>query len=82
LVQAFQAKDDVRIDLSGLGYTDTSLMLDLAMLSNRLRRRGYALLLCGASPQTQALIEIVGVDRLPGVRTEERSTDPLDPAAA
>lgn len=82
LVQAFQATADVRVDLSGLGHADTSLMLDLAMVSNRLRRRGHALLLCGARPQTQALIEMVGVDRLPGVRTEERHSDPRDPAAA
>ncbi len=49
-------------------FADTSLMLDLAMLSRRLRRRGRALLLRDAQPQILALIEIVGLHRLPGVR--------------
>ena len=43
-------------------------MLDLAMLSRRLRRRGRLILLQGAQPQILTLIEIVGLDRLPGVR--------------
>jgi hypothetical protein len=38
------------------------------MLSNRLRRRGRALLLDGAQPQIMSLIEMVGLDHLPGVR--------------
>jgi anti-anti-sigma regulatory factor len=45
-------------------------MVDLAMLSRRLRTRGSALLLRGAQPQIQRLIEIVGLDRLPGVRVD------------
>ena len=51
-------------------FADPSLMIDLAMLSRRLRSRGRALLLCGAQPQIQRLIELVGLDRLPGVRLE------------
>jgi anti-anti-sigma regulatory factor len=43
-------------------------MLDLAMLSRRLRSRGRAVLLKGAQPQVRKLITIVGLDRLPGVR--------------
>jgi anti-anti-sigma regulatory factor len=43
-------------------------MVDLALLSRRLRRRGRALLLRGAQPQIQRLIELVGLDRLPGVQ--------------
>lgn len=58
------------IDLSELVFADTSLMLDLAMLSRRLRRRGRAILLRGAQPQILTLIELVGLDRLPGVRYE------------
>jgi len=58
------------VDLSQLVFADTSLMLDLAVLSRRLRRRGRALLLRGAQPQIRALIHAMGLDRLPGVRIE------------
>jgi anti-anti-sigma regulatory factor len=58
------------VDLSDLSFADASLMVDLAMLSRRLRRRGRALVLRGAQPQIQRLIELVGLDRLPGVGFE------------
>jgi anti-anti-sigma regulatory factor len=58
----------VTVDLKDLSFADTSLMIDLAMLSNRLRRRGRALLLAGAQPQIMNLIETVGLHRLPGVQ--------------
>ncbi len=58
------------VDLSDLVFADTSLMLDLAVLSRRLRRRGRAILLRGAQPQIMTLIEMVGLDRLPGVRLD------------
>ncbi len=58
------------VDLSELVFADTSLMVDLAMLSRRLRTGGCALLLRGAQPQIQRLIELVGLDRLPGVRAD------------
>jgi anti-anti-sigma regulatory factor len=58
------------VDLSELVFADTSLMLDLAMLSRRLRRRGRSILLHGAQPQIMTLIELVGLHRLPGVRME------------
>jgi anti-anti-sigma regulatory factor len=67
-VLAFRAQSDVTVDLRDLTFADTSLMIDLAMLSNRLRRRGRALLLDGAQPQIMSLIEMVGLDHLPGVR--------------
>jgi hypothetical protein len=56
-------------------------MIDLAMLSRRLRRRGRALQLYGAQPQIWALIETVGLDRLPGVR-HDGPTFGWDPAQA
>ncbi len=65
---AFRAQSDVVVDLRDLVFADTSLMLDLAALSQRLRRRGRALLLVGAQPQIMSLIEAVGLHRLPGVR--------------
>jgi anti-anti-sigma regulatory factor len=52
-------------------FADPSLMIDLAMLSRRLRTRGRSLLVRGAQPQIQRLIELVGLDRLPGVRVVE-----------
>ncbi len=58
------------VDLSGLIFADASLMVDLAVLSRRLRRRGGALLLRGARPQIMAVIENFGLHRLPGVRID------------
>jgi len=72
-VLAFRAQSDVVVDLSDLDFADTSLMVDLAMLSNRLRRRDRTLLLRGAKPQVMYLIELVGLHRLPGVRLEGRA---------
>lgn len=74
LAQAFRVECDVIVELSQLVFADTSLMLDLAMLSNRLRRRGSTLRLRGASPQLMQLIELVGLHRLPGVRVDEPET--------
>ena len=56
------------VDLSELSFADVSLMLDLATLAGRLRRRNRSLLLRDAPPHILRLIELVGVDRLPGVR--------------
>ena len=61
------------VDLSDLVFADTSLMLDLAMLARRLRRRGRAILLRGAQPQIMALIQLVGLHRQPGVRLDARA---------
>ncbi len=58
------------VDLSGLVFADASLMVDLAVLSRRLRRRGGALLLRGARPQIMAVIENFGLHCLPGVRID------------
>jgi anti-anti-sigma regulatory factor len=70
LTRAFRAETDVVVDLSELVFADPSLMLDLAMLARRLRAKGRAILLRGAQPQIRTLIELVGLDRLPGVRFE------------
>ncbi len=58
---------DLTVDLSDLSFADPSLMLDLAMLARRLRQAGKRLVLRGAQPDIQRLIELVGIDRLPGV---------------
>jgi anti-anti-sigma factor len=70
LTRALKAQADVIVDLTNLSFADSSLMIDLAMLSRRLRRRGQALQLRGAQPQIWALIETVGLHRLPGVRSD------------
>jgi hypothetical protein len=53
-----------------LVFADPSLMVDLAMLSQRLRGHGRAVLLRAPQPQILTLIEMVGLHRLPGVRFE------------
>lgn len=70
MARAIKAQRDVVVDLSGLVFADTSLMLDLAALARRLRSRGRALRLRQPQPQIMTLIEMVGLDRLPGVQLE------------
>ena len=70
LARAIAAEVDVIVDLSELVFADTSLMMDLAMLSRRLRRCGRALWIRGPQPQIRTLIELVGLHRLPGVRID------------
>jgi len=55
------------VDLTELEFADPSFMVDLAMVARRLRKRGRKMLLRGAQPQIRRLIELVGLDRLPGV---------------
>jgi anti-anti-sigma regulatory factor len=55
------------VDMRDLSFADMTLILDLATLSHRLRRRGRRLLLQAPQPQIMQLIEIAGLDRLPGV---------------
>ena len=73
-MRAIRARADVIVDLSALVFADSSLMLDLAVLARRLRADGRGLLLCGAQPQIQTLIEMVGLHRLPGVRIQGPAT--------
>ena len=58
------------VDLSELHFADTSLMIDLACLAQRLRAQGRTLWLKGARPNIRTLIETVGLHRLPAVRLE------------
>jgi anti-anti-sigma regulatory factor len=60
--------ENVTVDLSELAFADPSLMLDFAMLARRLRKAGLQLLLQSAQPDITALIQYVGLHRLPGVR--------------
>ena len=56
------------VDLSDLRFADPSLMVDLACLARRLRMRGSTLWLSGPQPNIRALIETVGLHRMPAVR--------------
>jgi anti-anti-sigma factor len=65
---ALRATRDVIVDLSGLTFADSSLIVDLACLAQRLRAQDRTLWLAGAQPHIRKLIESVGLDRLAGVR--------------
>jgi len=66
-----KAHGDVVVDLSELAFADTSLMLDLAALARRLRRHGFTLRLRSPQAQVRILIELVGLNRLDGVKLED-----------
>ena len=67
LSSALRSRVDVAVDLRGLTFADSSLMIDLALLARRLRASGRALQLNGAQPHIRRLIELMGLDRLPAV---------------
>ena len=67
---ALKATRDVIVDLSELHFADTSLMIDLACLAQRLRAQGRMLSLNGAQPNIRTLIETVGLHRLPAVQLD------------
>ena len=71
LARAKRSTNDVMVDLSQLGFADPSLMVDLAMLARRLRMRGRGLFLHGAQPQVRRVIELVGLNHLPGVQMDD-----------
>jgi anti-anti-sigma regulatory factor len=58
------------VDLSELSFADASLMVDLAMVARRVRQSGGRTTLRGAQPHIRRLVELVGLDRLPGVAAE------------
>jgi anti-anti-sigma factor len=68
LSAALRATRDVIVDLSELRFADSSVMVDLACLAQRLRAHGWTLWLAGAQPDVRRMIEIVGLHRLPAVR--------------
>jgi anti-anti-sigma regulatory factor len=62
---------DLRVDLAALTFADSSLMLDLAVVAQGLRRGGRTMRLRGAQPQVARVIATVGLDRQPGVIVEQ-----------
>jgi anti-anti-sigma factor len=67
LSAALRARRDVVVDLSELRFADSSLMVDLAVLAQRLRAEGRRLQLAGPQPHIQRLIELMGLHRMPAV---------------
>jgi anti-anti-sigma factor len=65
---ALGATRDVVVDMSELRFADPSLMIDLAVLAQRLRAQGRTLFLRHPQPHVKRLIELVGLHRLPSVR--------------
>ena len=55
------------VDLSELTFADPSLMIDLACIAQRLRTHGGMLMIRSPQPHIRALIEMMGVHRLPAV---------------
>jgi anti-anti-sigma regulatory factor len=80
-VRALKARADVLVDLAELSWADASLMLDFVMLARRMRAQGRVLTLRDPQPQIAALLQVVGLDRLPAVRIE-RATPPVDAQAS
>jgi anti-anti-sigma factor len=67
---ALQATRDVIVDLSELRFADSSVIVDLACLAQRLRAHERTLWLAGAQPHIRRLIETVGLHRMPAVRLD------------
>ena len=67
---ALRATRDVIVDLSELRFADSSLIVDLAVLAQRLRAEGRRLRLRSPQPHIRRLIELVGLHRLPSVALE------------
>lgn len=65
-----KAHTNVVVDLAELSWADVSLMLDFVTLARRLRVQSLTLSLHDPQPQIAALLELVGLDRVPGVRIE------------
>ena len=65
---ALAASRDVIVDLTELRFADSSVMIDLACLAQRLRARERTLWLSAAQPNVRQLILTMGLDRLPAVR--------------
>lgn len=67
LTKAICAECDVTVDLRALANADPTLFLDLAVLSQRLRRTGHALRLVGLKPHIRRLVEVMGIPRMPAI---------------
>ena len=70
---ALTAPRDVVVDLTDCRFADSSLMVDLAVLAQRLRADGRALRLRGPQPHIHRLIELMGLDRLPAIAVDSHN---------
>ncbi len=64
---ALRAERDVCVDVSELAFADSSVVVDLAVLAQRLRAAGRRLSVRGPQPHIRTLIEMVGLHRMPSV---------------
>ena len=81
-MRAIKARTDVAVELAELSWADSSLMLDFMALAQRLRAQGCTLALRDPQPQIAALLELVGLDRVSGVRVERSAPLASAPALA
>ena len=65
--RALKAPGDLVVDLSELAFADSSLIFDLAVLAQHTRSQGRRIWVRNAQPQITRLIQLVGLDRQPGV---------------
>jgi anti-anti-sigma regulatory factor len=70
LSAALTSSRDVEVDLAELHFADASVMLDLALVAQRLRPQRRKLRLRGPQPHIRTLIVMVGLDRLEAVAVE------------
>ncbi|MFP5371422.1 MAG: STAS domain-containing protein [Actinomycetes bacterium] len=70
LSAALRTGRDVVVDLRGLHFADSSLMVELAVLAQRLRQEGARMCLRGPQPQVHTLIELMGLHRLEAIALE------------
>jgi anti-anti-sigma factor len=71
LSAAMGASRDVVVDLRELTFADASLMVDLAVLAQRLRLDGCALRVRAPQPHIHRLIETIGLDRQPAIALDD-----------
>ncbi len=67
LSAALGARSDIVVDLRDLRFADSTFMVDIAVLGQRLRAEGRKLLLRAPQPHIEKLIQLMGLDRLPAI---------------
>ena len=70
MTRALRVSSDLVVELADLHFADPSLMVDLAFVARNVRRRDARLVLRMPQPQIRRLIEMVGLDRMPGVQLD------------
>ena len=75
--------DTVLLDLSGVGFIDSTALGVIVQETKRLEGRGHALILVTNDPRTMRVLEVTGLDRvLPRRATLHDALQDLAPEAA